>query len=345
LTLDVTTAATLTTQEVRDLLDGYAVDHVGETRLRAAIDRPVPDFSLYHEVGRDLGLAEVLLPEWAGGLGGDIDVAVTAFERLGACLAWGPFRPTLGVSLPLLAGVAESAASRELLERIGGGAVVVALEVATARTVPFGAEADVLLFPVVRDGTMALLQVEADDPAVTRTAVPCIDPTQRLADVDVGAAASRVVADDVAVAWARARRHAALVHAASTLGTAGTLLALAVEHARERWQFGRPIGSFQAVKHRCARMLVEHRLADAAVLRAARASGDRRELEVAVAVLAVRHAAEVIGAGALQVLGGIGFTWEHPGHLYFKRLAADRQLAMAFGDAREPIGCHLGVRS
>ena len=132
--------------------------------------------------------------------------------------------------------------------------------------------------------------------------------------------------------WTLVRRtldHAVALLAAEQVGVSGRLLEMAVEHAKVRRQFGRPIGSFQAVKHKCADMLVSVEKSRAAAYHAIEAAAeDSAELPIAAALAGAYcgPAATTVANSAIQVHGGIGFTWEHPVHLYLKRAKGSERL-------------------
>ena len=159
-----------------------------------------------------------------------------------------------------------------------------------------------------------------------------LDLTRRQARVELDGAPARVLAtgDDADRAIRRAYLAGATLLAAEQVGIAQHLLDLTVGYAKERLQFGRPIGSFQAVKHRCADMLVVTEHARTAALHAAWTlddpSLDDAELAVALAQATCSEHAYRVAADTIQMHGGIGFTWEHPAHLYYKRAVSDAAL-------------------
>ena len=354
-------SAVITTDEVTDLLRAYAETRITEGHVRAAMESAAPDVDLYRDVVEQLGVAELLLPPWADGLGGDLALAGSVFTQLGRVLAWGPFLSTLGSAVPLVTELGQTPGTVAVLDRVrsGIGVAVVrgpgltctgdglhpggaALVTGTARTVRSAQEAELVLV-VVEDGdTATVVGVETNAPGCTIAPVGCLDLTTRLSDVALSDASGTVLyRGDVGPLRSAADTNT-LLHVACMLGSAERLLELAVEHAGSRMQFGRPIGSFQAVKHRCARMLVEHRLAAAAVDRASDRSDPQWSVRVSVAVSTASYAATVIGTNALQVFGGIGFTWEHPAHLFFKRLTTDR-LSLDARRHRRRIASAIGV--
>ncbi len=205
-----------------------------------------------------------------------------------------------------------------------------------------GCAADVLVVAARPDGAddVALFQVEAGAPGVDRAPLATVDPTRRLARVRLAATPARRLEASPAAAVDLC----AVALATEQVGGAERALEMAVEHAGGRVQFGRPIGSFQAIKHLCAEMLLELESARAAALHAASAvdTGDLPEA-AAVAKVACSEAYVRIAADSLHVHGGLGFTWDHDAHLYLRRARSSLHL---FGDPRhyrERLARHLGL--
>ncbi|GGX32287.1 acyl-CoA dehydrogenase family protein [Streptomyces chryseus] len=283
---------------VRKLLEG----RFGRERLRAAVDgpgaEPVPslDRALWRELG-DAGFFALRLPERDGGVGLGLPEAVLAFEEAGRALLPGPL-----VATHLAAGTVPGAATGETVVARVDGELVEWLDAAdhvlgnAAGAVPVRSVDP--LTPLHRVPGAA-----GERGAVTGSGVV----TGSGAESGSGAAGGFGAADAVL---------AALLTAAEQLGSAGRTTEAAVRYAREREQFGRPIGSFQAVKHLCAQMLVRTETARAAVYGAA-VTGDA--VEIAGAKLLADDAAVRNARDCLQVHGGMGFTWEADVHLHLKR--------------------------
>jgi len=247
----------------------------------------------------DAGVFSLRLPEGAG-LG--MTEAAIVFEELGRALVAGPL-----VATHLAAGVLEGASS--------GDVVVTVLEANDLVTYP---ESDVV-FALGPDHVYAIEQFEA-------TPRSSLDPLTPVGAVGPGVAGSRIGVDAKQLQGIGAALTAAL-----SSGIASRTVELAVEYAKERVQFDKPIGSFQAVKHMCADMFVRAEVARAAV-DAAGVSMDEHDEEVARAVTAAKllasEAAISNSKSCIQVFGGMGFTWEIDAHLYLKRAAV---LATQFG--------------
>jgi len=195
-----------------------------------------------------------------------------------------------------------------------------------------GQVADGLVVAGRTEAGVALFQVDADAPGLTQTPLPTVDLTRRQARIELSGTPSRRVgdADDLA----RVLDLAATLLAAEQVGGAQRCLDLTVAHARRRVQFGRPIGSFQAVQHRCADMLLEVESARSSSAWATDAAANRPgELPRAAATAKVTcsEAYAFVATETIHLHGGLGFTWDHDAHLYFKRAKSSRLL---FGDPR-----------
>jgi 3-oxochol-4-en-24-oyl-CoA dehydrogenase len=284
------------------------------------------------------GLAAVHLPaEQGGGGAGPAELAIVA-EELGRALAVAPFLPVAMVTTVLaLAGGHD-----DRLRALAGGASLAGVEVGrtalrcrgqdgtvriwgSAGHVLGGHDADVLLLSARDDDDrVRWFLVAADDTAVHR--MENLDAARPVARVELDVAVPDTCVVDVAPQAVDDVR--VTLAAAEAAGIAGWCLDTAVEYAKVREQFGRPIGQFQAVKHLCADMLTATEQARAAAWDAARALGDseQRPLAAAVAGAVALEAAVDAAKTCIQVLGGIGFTWEHDAHLYLRRAVALRQL-------------------
>ncbi len=281
------------------------------------------------------GWTAIAVPEAVGGLGlGTVEIAVL-LEQVGAHLAPVPLTQQLlaievlaetGWSERVIAGDAIGCVARTALTRNPDGTV-------SGRPEPiiYGARADVLIAPA-RSSSGVLELVAVDLQTVDRVAEAAMDRTRELAWVELDTVAATTLGGTDAVAAHLDR--GAVFHSAEMLGTAETVMYLAVDYAKQREQFGRPIGSFQAVKHRCADMLVDVEGMRSAVFHAAWAIGANDPdgpVAAATAKIWCSDAGVRVAESALQVHGGIGFTWESDVHLYLKRAQLDQ---VAFGDAR-----------
>ena len=208
--------------------------------------------------------------------------------------------------------------------RHGGGTVLTG----TCGPVLHGDVADLFIVPAVADGVVTLHVVAAGDPGVTVVGLPSFDITRPVARLELAQAAAEPLAECSADEIDRVLDVARVLLAAEMLGGAEACLDMAVEYACTREQFGRPIGSFQAVKHTCAEMMIEIDATRAAVMYAAMSGADDRELRI-TGPLAKAQAADtytLCAGSAIQVHGGIAFTWEHDLHLFFRRAITTKAL-------------------
>jgi alkylation response protein AidB-like acyl-CoA dehydrogenase len=269
----------------------------------------------------ELGLPGLLVPESLGGAGASAREAAAVLEELGRAAAPSPFLTSAVVATTVLLGVGDT----EILPALAAGEQTAALlvrptarEHGPAALTTVGLPADVLLLP---EGD-ALYAVRG----ATITPVSSLDMTRPLAEVSLDGATRTLLSPDAASAIDAGLRMGAGLLASEQVGVARWALETTVAYLKERRQFGRVVGGFQALKHRLADLYAEVEQADAAARYAAAtlALGDA-DAPVAVAVAAsfcgeaAVHAAEE----AIQLHGGLGMTWEHPAHLHLKRAKAD----------------------
>jgi alkylation response protein AidB-like acyl-CoA dehydrogenase len=340
-------------EELRATVAGMLAQQCPPARVLAGCEQPDPyDQRLWHTLAVEMGLAGLIVPERHGGAGASLREAAVVLEELGRTVAPVPYLGSAVVATWLLLAVGD----RELLPGLAGGRTIAAL------AVPFGVApgaapgsadpavraardrltgevngvadalaADTLLVPT----DAGLYAVAAGDPGLTATPVVSLDLTRPLCDLRLAGVAGRRLADPAAAAAALA---GALVVgrallASEQLGVGQWCLATTIAYLKDRYQFARPVGSFQALKHRLADCWVELTQARAVARYAVGcADADDPDLPVAAALAqafcgpaAVRAAEECV-----QLHGGIGFTWEHPAHLYLKRAKSS---SLAFGSA------------
>jgi alkylation response protein AidB-like acyl-CoA dehydrogenase len=328
---------------VRDLLG----DHCDPAGVIARTESDAPhDRATWKALAEGMGLAGLLVPEARGGQGATHREVAVVLEELGRAAAPVPYLTSAVVATEALLACGDE----ELLTRLASGRTVGALAVGlhTAPGAAFTAvhaedgtlhgevtgvadavAADVLLVPADDGGLYA---VDAD--AVTVTPQVSLDLTRPLATVALAGAPGRRLGD-AEPAVRRALRAGAGLLASEQLGVADWALTETVRHLKERKQFNRPVGGFQALKHRLAQLWLEVVSLRAAARNAADAlagQGSAEEVAVAVAVAQAYAAPVAVRAAeeALQLHGGIGMTWEHPVHLYLKRAKAD---SIAYGTA------------
>jgi alkylation response protein AidB-like acyl-CoA dehydrogenase len=294
----------------------------------------------------ELGWPALVVPEEDGGLGLGVVELTVVQEQLGYALAPSPFLSTVAAGL-LLAAAGDDDQRERWLGPIASGEARGALAVldagpneleptggsltGTKIAVPDAGSADVLIVAASEDRHYI---VEPGAPGVTIEPARPLDPSRKLFTVRLEGAEGHLLSGGDAAAVARAYDVLAVAVAAESVGVAQRTLEMAVEYAKDRKQFGRPIGAYQAVSHTCAQMLLEVEGARSTVLYAAWALDHEPESGPLAAAMAKAYAGDAgwrVPAAALQVHGGIGFTWEHDLHLWLKRGRANAAL---FGDAR-----------
>ena len=300
-------------QLLRQTVAALVDKHASPEAVRRAMESPRGyDESLWTLLCEQVGVAALVVPEEMGGAGGELADAAAVLEELGRSLVPTPLLGTTLAELGLLAG---DEPDGETLEQLAAGASIGAV-VFDRDYVINGDIADVVL--AVEDGRI----LRWSD--VTTETVHTLDPTRRLARVRPGT--STVIGSNPGMADI-----AAILLAAEQIGAAARCLELTVEYTQQRVQFGRPIGSFQALKHRMADMYVAVQSARAVV-------GDAIEsptpVTAAMARLAASEAFCAVAGDAIQLHGGIAITWEHDMQLYFKRAHTSAQL---FGPPREQL--------
>ncbi len=373
---------------LKDSARRFLTARSASTHVRAQMETEAGfDLGVWQAIAGELGWTAMTIPESYGGLGlGAVELSVV-MEEMGRALLCAPFFSTVCLSVPALLLVGSERQKQDVLPDIAAGTTRAALAWAEdeGRIAPDSirceARADGATFVLrgeksfVVDGhTADLLIVAAREPrssgldgihlflvpgaaaGMMRTWLPTLDQTRRLA---------RIRLDDVVVprealmggagsCWPALERLldlGAIALAAEQVGAADRCLDLAVEYAKVRVQFGRPIGSFQAIKHKCADMLVRVESARSAARYAAHVAAqagisDGDEELASAAAMARAYASEAFAAcagEALQIHGGIGFTWEHDVHLYFKRARSSSTLLGDPSFHRERIARAIGL--
>lgn len=340
-------------QELRRVVREFLTRHSPEEQVRRSMAGGY-DADPWRRFGAELGLCGLAIPEKHGGVEAGYHELSIVFEEAGRALFCAPYFATIALAAEVLVHADDEPTAAELLPALATGertATVAGLGPGgtTARRhagewlldgvesyVLDGHTADLILVFAHTGSSLSVFAVAAeDDPAgLRRTAVPTMDQTRPQAEVVFETVPARLIGAEGAAdrILARVTDAAAVLLAAEQLGGATRALELAVEYARVRSQYGRVIGSFQAVKHRLADMLVDVECARSAVVDAVGALAEDAPDLPQAAALAKAFCSEVytgVAAGCIQVHGGIGFTWEHPAHLYFKRASSAR---LMFGD-------------
>ena len=314
------------------------------------------DHGLWRQMA-DTGVIGMLVnPDYGGSGLGPREVEEVA-EETGAALLPSPFISS-GVLAATLIQAAGTAQDKErLLPGIADGTSIAAVAVTgkrgtwtpdgvdvaartdgtlvgSARYVPFGLAADVILVAARDSGAFGIFEVAKDAEGFTRAAESVFDPTVPLAACTFNATPARRLGAAGWEAVQEALDLAVIALAGEQAGGARRILDITVEYLKTRIQFGRPIGSFQALKHFAADLLLEVESATSAARHAAaakEAAGKAADGPVALAAFACAEAFETTALYAIQMHGGIGFTWEHPAHLFLRRARSGTQL---FGSSR-----------
>jgi alkylation response protein AidB-like acyl-CoA dehydrogenase len=308
--------------------------------VRKAIKQPAGfDTELWSTLCDQIGVAALAIPEEYGGAGFTLAETYVVLEELGRTLT-----PS-----PLLASVLAGAALTDspLLEEIAAGTVATLAWSGITGTadaplgvtfsdgklsgsispVLYGDVAEIILVAAEHDGGIGLFSV---DPAtVTRTKVAGLDPTLSFASLQLDGVAAEPITMDASAALASAHRVGTLATAALQVGCAQRGLDMTVEYTKQRQQFGRPIGSFQALKHRMADLLVRVQMSRAGAWAAVQAHVNDAPNADRLAAAAASYCADsamTVAAETIQLHGGIAITWEHDAHLVLKRAQALNQL-------------------
>ncbi|OBJ82863.1 acyl-CoA dehydrogenase IpdE2 [Mycobacterium asiaticum] len=290
---------------LRETVAALVTKHANPAAVRAAIESERGyDEALWRLLCEQVGAAALVVPEELGGAGGELADAAVVLQELGRALVPSPL---LGTTLAELALLAADEPDAETLAALAEGASIGAL-VLDPDFVVNGDIADVVV--ATADGRLSRWDRFTAEPVTT------MDPTRRLARLQ--AQETTALGTDPGLADT-----AAILLAAEQIGAAERCLELTVDYAKNRVQFGRPIGSFQALKHRMADLYVTVAAARAVVNDAC---DQPTPTNAATARLAATEALNVVTAEGIQLHGGIAITWEHDMHLYFKRAHGSAQL-------------------
>jgi alkylation response protein AidB-like acyl-CoA dehydrogenase len=366
------------TEEQRDLrasVRRFLTEQAPTAKVRMAMDTESGyDAGVWRQAGNQLGLPGIAIPEEYGGAGFTFVEQSVVLEELGRSLYCGPYFASAVLAANALLCGADDSAKYKYLPGIAAGDLVATLAFATddgdwdghanaltAREqggewllagyrglVLDGHNADLVLAVARTTAGPSLFAVPAGTPGMTAKLLPTLDQTRRLARMEFEDVPAQLVGAEGAATdvLARTLDRAAIALAAQQLGGAQAALDMAVGYAKTREQFDRPIGSFQTIKHRCADLLLEIESTRSAVLYGAWAVADSSDEIPTVAALTKAYASETFSHAAaenIQIHGGIGFTWEHDAHLYFKRAAFDQQFLGDPAYHRERLATKIGI--
>ncbi|MFI1293294.1 acyl-CoA dehydrogenase family protein [Streptomyces sp. NPDC020792] len=355
--------------ELRRTVRAFLERKSSEADVRRIVDGGLRrDDDVWRQMAGQLGLQGLLVPESFGGQGTSFVEMEVVLEELGRSLLPAPFLSSAVLAVSALTAAGDDGVSADLLPALAEGrstatvafsegfvcrpgeSTVVARRAGSGwvldgrvDAVLDGASADTLLVVAPTENGLGLFAVGPDRNGVTHTELAVLDPTRPMAAIDFHAAGARRVGGDFTDGqrWLLALGAAAV--SAELAGATQKVLETAVEYARLREQFGKQIGSFQAVKHLCADIFVTAESALSVARHAARTAAYDPSGLAEAASLAKAYSSEACALAAeqnIQVHGGIGFTWEHPAHLYLRRAKSGELL---FGDSAHHRGVLAGL--
>lgn len=355
--------------DFRASLRGFLREKSSTPRGRDVADADGHDRQLWRRLCTEFELPGLHHPQDCGGAGGSLVDAAIAFEELGRELTPVPLAAT-AFAVESLVALGDKDQRARLLpgllsgERIGAlaasGPAITDPETATVRAhtlagrtflsgdcapVLHGHLADLFVVPAATEGSVAFYLVTGEDPRVVVERLPSFDSTRPVARLRLIQAPAEPLSAGTPEAIDRVTDVARVLLAAEMLGGAEACLAMSVEYASSRKQFDRPIGSFQAIKHACAEMMIEIDATRVAVMFAAMSATEPGELRIA-APLVKAQAAETFTAcagSAIQIHGGIAFTWEHDMHRYFRRAKTTEALFGSSASHRALLGDRVGL--
>jgi alkylation response protein AidB-like acyl-CoA dehydrogenase len=362
-------------EELRNSVRRFLADRAPISRVRELMETEDGiDRAVWEQAGAQLGLLGLAIPEEYGGGGFSFAEQAIVLEELGAALYGGPYLASGVLAATALLASPDEAARRDLLPGVASGEVIATVafteddgswDPATARLAAVkagdswrldghksfvldGGAAGLVLALAVADGRLSLFAVDGDAAGLTRATLPALDQTRKLARLEFDAVSARLIGSpgDAAAVMDRVLNVAAIALAAEQLGGAQRALDMTVAYTKVRHQFGRPIGSFQGLKHRLADLLLEVESLRSAVTYAASAVAEDSPEVPVLAPLVKAYASDTyfhVVAEMIQMHGGIGFTWEHDAHLYFKRAKSSE---LFLGDAsyhRERLSTRIGL--
>ena len=332
------------------------------------------DPAVWAQMGSQMGLMGIHIPEEFGGMGFTYIELGVVLEEMGRSLLCAPFFSTVVLAANTLLQSGDDAAKKKYLPGIASGettATLASVEPSgkwdeagitmkakgsgssftlsgTKMFVLDGHTASMIIVSALTSKGVSLFAVDGNAKGLTRTALSTMDQTRKQAKLEFSDVAATLIGIE-GKGWdvlSRVNDLVVVALAAEQVGGAQKVLDMAVEYAKVRVQFGRPIGSFQAIKHKCADMLLEVESAKSAAYYGMWCASEMNEELPSVASLSKAYCSEAYfhaAAENIQIHGGIGFTWEHPAHLYFKRAKSSELL---FGDPtyhRELLAQRIGI--
>ena len=345
-------------EELRRSIRRFLEDKSPESEVRRLMETEEGyDPAVWSQMADQLGLQSLIIPEAYGGSGFGYAELMIVFEEMGAVLLCAPYFATVALATNALLMTDDESAKKDLLPGLGTGQVIgtLALTEDNGRWDSEGVElrasgtagdwvldghksfvidgytADLIVVVGRTDSGLSLFAVQGGARGLSRQSLSTMDQTRKQARLEFERTPARLIGSEggAAEGLSRALDRAVIALAAEQVGGAQHCLDSSVEYAKNRIQFGRPIGSFQAIKHKCADMLLEVESARSAAYYAGWAVAEDSDEVPVVASLAKSYCSEAYfhaAAENIQIHGGIGFTWEHDAHLYFKRAKSSELL-------------------
>jgi alkylation response protein AidB-like acyl-CoA dehydrogenase len=362
-------------EELRTAVRRFLAEKSPETEVRRLMDTTEGyDPAVWSQMADQLGLQSLTIPEEFGGSGFTYVELLVVLEEMGAALLCAPFFSSVVLAANALLTSGDDEAKKSYLPGIASGETIATLaitedngkwdfagiELAATKKgdgwvldghkmfVIDGHVANLIIVAARTAAGVTLFAVPGDAAGLTRTALPTMDQTRKQARLEFSGTPATLIGTDggAEAGLSKTLDLAAVALAAEQVGGAQHVLDASVEYAKTRIQFGRPIGSFQAIKHKCADMLLEVESAKSAAYYAAWAAAEDSDELPVVASLAKSYCSEAYfhsAAENIQIHGGIGFTWEHPAHLYFKRAKSSELLLGDPSYHRELLAQRIGI--
>ena len=361
--------------ELRKTVRAFLDSKSPETAVREQMETETGfDPAVWSQMGEQMGLQGLAIPEEFGGSGYTFTELGIVLEEMGRALLCAPYFSTVVLAASTLLASGDDAAKTEFLPGIASGETIATLAFTepsgkwdesgitmeatgsgtdwklngTKMFVLDGNTASLIIVAAKTGAGISLFTVSGDAAGLTRTNLSTMDQTRKQSKLEFNDVSAKLLGTEGA-GWdvlSTVLDLAAVGLSAEEVGGAQKVLEMAVEYAKVRVQFGRPIGSFQAIKHKCADMLLEVESAKSAAYYGMWCASEMNDELPSVASLAKAYCSEAYfhaTAENIQIHGGIGFTWEHPAHLYFKRAKSSELL---FGDPtyhRELLAQRIGI--
>lgn len=362
--------------EFRQVLSRFFVEKSPSSEVRAlmATDDGY-DPHVWQQMCRELGLQALIIPEQFGGMGGSIIDLIVVFEEMGKVLLCAPYFSTVGLATNILLHCDDDMAKAQYLPKIASGETRATAAIPAGYPKKFASQpasirasrssgqylltgseplvldahtADLIIVIADTSNGQTFFAVAKNSPGVSTRLLPTADETRKFARLDLADAYGQIIGEEGTAneVLGPVLNWAYVCLALEQTGGAQKCLDMAVEYAKERIQFGRTIGSFQAIKHMCADTLLEVESAKSAARYAAWAIADANSDVFTAASLAKAYCSEaytMAAANNIQIHGGIGYTWEVDCHLYYKRAKSSEALFGMPRHHRAAVAEYLGI--